>query len=417
MHTSLVFLLMTVVSLHASVGSSMTGEEGPRLSVPPEKLAAAFTCSGDLRRSERDPVLLTPAFSSAGVSYGWNYLTRLPKLGVPTCAISVDDGGYGDLQDTAEYVVYAVRRMRTESNRKVVLLGHQHGALDEIWALTFWPDVARSVSDLVSLATPFNGTTSPNVLCRTGAGCAPATWQITQGSSFIEALAAAPLPAGPAYTSITSLDDALIIPQPEACRLDGGVNVVLQDLCPGRTVSHFDILADAVAYALVLDAIDHDGPADLRRVSRTVCAERLMPDTDPAFVAAANGFLPLFIAQNASAAVPVEPASRTYTARTGPEARILTRRTRLTREGLVPVRVLCTSVGETTCRARLELRTADRRIVGRGRFKVRSGNTRTVRVPVTIDGGGNGVRLRVTLRARDALRNASTSSRWITLGD
>lgn len=78
---------------------------GPVLTVPKDKLDAALTCTANLAEAKVPPVLLTPAFSSADASYGWNYLARLPKIGVPTCSITVDDSGYGDLQTTAEYVV------------------------------------------------------------------------------------------------------------------------------------------------------------------------------------------------------------------------------------------------------------------------------------------------------------------------
>jgi triacylglycerol lipase len=43
-------------------------------------------------------------------------------------------------------------------------------------------------------------------------------------------------------------------------------NILLQDVCPGRFVDHITIgLTDALAFALVLDALEHPGPADPQR--------------------------------------------------------------------------------------------------------------------------------------------------------
>lgn len=376
---------------------------GPVLEVTSAELDTALICAPNLEGATRDPVLLTPAFSTAAASYGWNYLARLPKIGVPTCSITVPDSGYGDLQRTAEYVVAAVRRMHRESGRDIVLLGHQHGALDELWALTFWPDIARKTSDLISLATPYNGTTSPAALCGSGAPCAAATRQISTGSSFVAALAAAPLPPGPAYTSIASLDDTLITPQPEASRLDGATNIVLQDICRGRQVSHFDILADAVAYELVIDAITHDGPADPSRVSPAPCGTKLMPDADPVIAAAANGFLPIFLAQNTAAAVPAEPETRPYAQRREPVLSLPKRARRLA-DGRIGVRLGCESVGQTSCRAKLTLRSRGA-VVGHRRLVLRPGVARRVRPKVRRDGSNH---LTAVLSATDALGNEAT---------
>ena len=151
-------------------------------------------------------------------------------------------------------------------------------------------------------------------------------------------------------------------------------------------------------------------------------SETLIPGTDPAIVAAANGFLSIFIVQNASAAVPAEPASRSYAARTGPSLTISPRRIRLTGDGLASIRVGCQSIGETTCRTTLELQADGGVLVGSGRFKVRPGTPRTVRLRTTIDarqrsdGQRRGsIRLRATLVAKDALRNSSRLARWVTV--
>ncbi|MDJ0395665.1 lipase [Rhodococcus sp. G-MC3] len=251
---------------------------GPALTVEVDQLDSALTCTTDLHGVDRDPVLLTPAFATDQQSFGWNYLQSLPALGIPVCSLSLPNDGYSDLQVSAEYVVHAVRKMAAESNRKVVMMGHQHGPLNELWALEFWPDLPSLVSDFISLATPYNGTDSARNGCDKAKKFPPANWQIASGSNYLNALQARPLPDGPSYTSIYTKFDELIYPQPHASTLTGATNIAVQDICPLRPVEHFTILGDNVAYNIVLDALENDGPAVRSRISKDLCLTTLMPE-------------------------------------------------------------------------------------------------------------------------------------------
>jgi hypothetical protein len=53
--------------------------------------------------------------------------------------------------------------------------------------------------------------------------------------------------------------------------------VPIQSICPVRVVSHVQALADAVAYAVVLDAFTHPGPANPSRIDRRVCGQLFLP--------------------------------------------------------------------------------------------------------------------------------------------
>ncbi|MCJ0980233.1 lipase family protein [Rhodococcus sp. ARC_M12] len=283
-------------SFTPAAASAETGSEpgqaavGPPLTVAAAELDKALTCTTDLRDATRDPVLLTPAFATDQQSFGWNYLRSLPAAGIPVCSLSFPDEGYGDLQIAAQYVVHAVRTMAADSGRQVVMMGHQHGPLDELWALTFWPDLPALVSDFISLATPYNGTDSARSGCDDAQECPPANWQIATGSKFLTALAARPLPDGPGYTSIYTQFDELIYPQPRASTLAGASNIAVQDICPLRPVEHFGILGDNVAYNIVLDALDHDGPAAQKRISKNLCFTTTMPQLRYTLESSITGF-------------------------------------------------------------------------------------------------------------------------------
>jgi hypothetical protein len=112
-------------------------------------------------------------------------------------------------------------------------------------------------------------------------------WQYRLGSRFLAALNAVPTPKGPSYTAIGSQTDELLqpglptatstyrIPSPDA------VNVQVQDLCPGRIVTHGQAVFDAAELAIVMDALTHPGPADLRRIGHTPCSQLYAPGIDP----------------------------------------------------------------------------------------------------------------------------------------
>ena len=292
---------------------------GPALQVSSSAFEQAFNCRSPLQGITRDAVLITPAFSTDEESFGWNYLRELPQLGIPVCSLSLPDGGFGDLQIAAEYVVHAVRHMRAQSGRKVILFGHQHGPLNELWALSFWPDVAASVSSFISLATPYNGTTAAARVCGLSGFCPPSVWQIATGSEFLAALARRPLPPGPSYTSITTLYDELILPQPTASELTGGTTLVLQDICPLRPIEHFTILADRLTYLLVLDALAHPGRTpDPAALPADACTGPLyLPGVATAestlgALGGVVGFLTGFTTSIPAQGVPAEPALRDY---------------------------------------------------------------------------------------------------------
>ncbi|PTU32989.1 esterase/lipase family protein [Stenotrophobium rhamnosiphilum] len=292
----LLMLLSCALAGCTGTSSEVTGSasaEGPALTLSQAQLDAGLSCTPDIVGATRDPVLITPTFTNAQDSFGWNYLQQLPSLGIPTCSISIPDRGFGDLQNAAEYVVYAVRKISAQSGRKVVLFGHQHGPLNEMWALKFWPDIPSKVSTYISLATPHNGTTAAEFACNAGRRCPPSVWQIAAGSNFLAALNARPLPKDIVYTSIATSFDEVIVPQPAVSHLEGATNIVLQDICPLRPIEHFTILADNLTYLLVLDALDHPGQAiNLAHLPSDVCLTTYMPSvTDPtSAITALRGF-------------------------------------------------------------------------------------------------------------------------------
>ena len=258
----------------SAFGSS--GEEGPPLSIDPNAAEASIARPASL---DGPPVLLIHGTdSSTRESWTTNYAPALTAAGYSVFTIDLPNRAVIDIQTSSEYVVYAIRRISGLTDRPVSLIGHSQGGLEARWALRWWPDTRVMVDDVISLATPHHGTYIADLDCVVP--CNPAIWQMTVGARFLAALNAGDETPGPAaYTSIFSVSDELVQPQVprSTSAIDGAANVLIQDVCPARPVSHVGMLRDPVAFALALDALAHPGPADPMRIPPTTCAEVTIP--------------------------------------------------------------------------------------------------------------------------------------------
>jgi hypothetical protein len=304
---------------------------GPPLTIPQDKLDASLKCSPGVANATREPVLLNPATGvTAEQNYSWNYEPAFDKLGIPWCAYTAPYSTLGDIQDSAEYLVYNIRKMYAMAGRPIAVLGHSQGGMSMRWPLRFWPDTRSMVDDVIGFSGSNHGTTvqSPGGC---GNGCPPADWQQFAGSNFIKAINSyTETFPGISYTEVYTHLDEVVQPADNnqdasaALHTGGGqiTNVATQDICPADPYEHLGIgTEDAVAYALAIDALTHPGPAVPSRISPSVCAQPMMPGVDPTSantyeqqLASAPGLLAVASPVNAVGApeVTAEPALRCY---------------------------------------------------------------------------------------------------------
>jgi len=266
----------------AAVATGFAAPSGPALKTPASTLAAALTCSSDLPATTKTPILLVPGtIETSDDAYSWGYQKVLREQGYAVCTVALPNRGTGDMQDTVEYVVSAIRSMSDTSGREVSVIGHSQGGLLPAAAVRYWPDLASRVDDVVSLDAPYGGTRLADYVC--GADHCPAlAWQVTRNSDWSRALRRYPVPAGISYTSIGTTNTDLIFPAPDATYLPGATNYEIQDVCSGRYAGHLDMLSDSVGYAMAMDALTHAGTASLSRISPTVCNSPDFPGIDTA---------------------------------------------------------------------------------------------------------------------------------------
>jgi triacylglycerol lipase len=273
---SMLAALTAGVSLFACAVPAAMADPGPPLSVPSDRLQAALHCPSAFTHPQHEPVLLVHGTGAdAASNWGWNYLRALPAAGFDACAVDLPDHALGDIQTSAEYVVYAIRTMHAATGGKVDVIGHSQGPLEPRWAIKWWPDVRADVDDLVGLSSPNHGVPAVNLLCLIA--CDAADWQFSAGSAFLKALNAGDETPGTVdQTSVISASDGIVEPATTSS-LVGAANVWVQSRCPLRIVNHVRMAYDAVVYAIVLDALTHAGPARLSRISPLVCFRDLMP--------------------------------------------------------------------------------------------------------------------------------------------
>jgi hypothetical protein len=260
--------------------------------VPLTARAGSLTCTGDLAGAARTPVLLVPGTGlTPRENWGPTYLPVLRKRGQPVCLVRLPAFGTLDVQRNTAYVAAAIRSMALRAGRQISIIGHSQGAFLPRVALRTWPELAKHVDDVIGLAGVYDHG-SREVARRCVRECMPVLHQLATGSAFLGAISRWRLPAGPSYTNIGAKGDQTVTPQPLANHQPGAASVMVQDVCPGHVVpepQHAMIAGDAVALALVLDALDHPGAAAGRRISRLTCysGQYASFDEDAFFAAAA----------------------------------------------------------------------------------------------------------------------------------
>ena len=294
---------------------------GPPFEADPAALAAAFRCHPPVDGSDKPTILLVHGTSlDAENNFSWNYVPALTARGWPVCTVDLPALGQDDIQPAAEFVVHAIRETARQSNGPIHVLGYSQGGMIPRWALKYWPDTREHVAELIALSGSNHGTVVANGACNSD--CPESNWQQSLESNFITALNAdfETLPDID-YTNVYSHMDEIVQPNLDdsgSTSLAGGdnvTNVAVQDVCPGHVADHLAMGSyDPVAWALALDALENDGPADPTRIDLNVCAEAFMPGVDQATFAQDYGAMwGVIVDANAnSKRVPEEPPLRCY---------------------------------------------------------------------------------------------------------
>ncbi len=146
-------LALAALALPATASAS-----GPELTVPKADLAASLRCPIDPATTAGKPIMFV---TGTGATGDQGYLIgqdAFEQYGHPVCYVNFPDFTTADIQVSVQYLVYGLRREFKLGGRKVAAVGISQGGLLPRFALTYWPDLRRKVSDVVAAAGTQHGT-------------------------------------------------------------------------------------------------------------------------------------------------------------------------------------------------------------------------------------------------------------------
>jgi triacylglycerol lipase len=212
-------------------------------------------------------VLLVPGYGGGTGSLDV-LAARIRAAGRQAVVVQLPDGGVGDLNQQASvldgYVANALK-----SGPSVDLIGYSAGGVVvRLWVEKH--DGAAKVRRVVTLGSPFQGTTVAAAGAAVGTGACPAACeQLIPGSSLLAQLdAGAPVAGHPPWLSVWTQQDQTVVP-PTSAELPDAVNVSVQSVCADEQVSHSQLPTDAAVVGVVLQSL---GTAPLATPEASQCS-------------------------------------------------------------------------------------------------------------------------------------------------
>jgi hypothetical protein len=200
------------------------------------------------------PVLLVPGYGGGTTSLD-QLAATLRAAGRTAIVVHLPGGGTGDLRVQARAVGDAARSALAGGAPSVDVIGYSAGGVVvRIWIRD--DGGAKVARRVVTLGSPHHGTdVAALAVAVVGSACPTACRQLAPGSALLLRLNAGDeTPAGPLWESIWTTGDELVTPA-DSARLAGAVDVVVQDVCPGRQVGHGQLPTDPAVQQLVLAAL------------------------------------------------------------------------------------------------------------------------------------------------------------------
>ncbi|CAB4346431.1 unannotated protein [freshwater metagenome] len=275
-------LSLIATALFASSAVAKSSYKEPALTAPKARLADSLVCPKAIKRGGPQPTLLVTGTGFTGEEAYAIGKAALASTGRPICYVNFPYRTTGDIQIAAEYLVSGIRRMAASYGKPIAIFGISQGGLLPRWALTYWPSLRAKVSDVIAVAGTQHGTTVGLGNCSALNPCQAASWQQAARSNMLKAINAEPDESvGPtSWTTVRTATDETVQPttgKNPTSSLKGATNILIQDICPGREVSHIGSALDSVTFAASEDAMTHKGPANVKRLPKNVCSKLLAP--------------------------------------------------------------------------------------------------------------------------------------------
>jgi triacylglycerol lipase len=197
-------------------------------------------------------VILVPGYG--GSHEGLRVLAdRIGAAGRQTRLVTLPGDGRGDLLAQVAALNRDVDAALAAGAPSVDVIGFSAGGVvARLWVAR--EDGEHRARRIITLGSPLHGTR----LAASGTAAAPdacplACQQLAPGSALLNSVEHEPVPLP--WLSIWTENDQTVIP-PDSARLDGALNVVLQQICPGVHIEHSALPIDPLTTQLVLRALE-----------------------------------------------------------------------------------------------------------------------------------------------------------------
>ena len=205
------------------------------------------------------PVLLVPGYggSTAALSV---LADRLEAQGRVAVVVQLPGDGTGDLREAAAVLADEVEAAVAEGAPSVDVVGFSAGG---VTARLYAAEETGHLRRVVTLGSPHHGTGVAGLASALAPeACADACRQLVPGSPLLTELNSGDeTPDGPVWVSVWTVQDEVVTP-PESGRLEGSVQVPLQDVCSGAVVAHGDLPRNPLGMGVVLWALGPGEPTE-----------------------------------------------------------------------------------------------------------------------------------------------------------
>jgi len=216
--------------------------------------AKAAPDAGTPDQNRPGPVLLVPGYGGGQGALDELAARIRQATGRTAEVLTLAGDGTGDLVEQAAVLAAAVEKAYEQGAPSVDVVGYSAGGVvARLWVSR--EGGAHQARRVVTLGAPMHGT---GLAAAGGAlvpgACPAACVQLAPGSSLLQELAKEPIPPTLPWLSIWTDRDETVTP-PDSARLDGAVNIALQQVCPGNQAAHGDLPTDPAVTELVLQAL------------------------------------------------------------------------------------------------------------------------------------------------------------------
>jgi triacylglycerol lipase len=209
---------------------------------------AAASVADPVPQDQPGPVLLVPG-------YGGDTSSLIPleaalrAAGRTVRIVAPEGDGTGDLRAQAARLAHLAEQVRREAGAPSVdVIGYSAGGVvARLWVRDHGgASLARRV---LTLGSPHHGSQSATLGRDLAGGCPEACEQLAPDSDLLRRLNAGDeTPGGPQWVTVRTSRDEIVTPIDSAA-LDGALNLLVQDVCPGATTTHGGLPSDPVVLA------------------------------------------------------------------------------------------------------------------------------------------------------------------------